>query len=73
MSQPVNRRSILRAGVAASGVALGSNWFDFTTVTAAGVVRRDVGNLKATDQVFVSYAKAIKAMKALPASNPLSW
>jgi len=41
--------------------------------TATPHVRRDIQNLSATDPALVSYAKAIKAMKALPASDPRSW
>jgi Common central domain of tyrosinase/Polyphenol oxidase middle domain len=36
-------------------------------------VRRDVGNLSASSSIMKSYAKAVKAMKALPTSDPRSW
>jgi Common central domain of tyrosinase/Polyphenol oxidase middle domain len=36
-------------------------------------VRRDVGNLSASSSLIKSYAKAVKAMKALPTSDPRSW
>jgi tyrosinase len=36
-------------------------------------VRRNVDKLKANDPILVSYRKAIKKMRALPDTNPLSW
>jgi tyrosinase len=36
-------------------------------------LRRDVANLSASSSFIKSYAKAVKAMKALPASDPRSW
>jgi tyrosinase len=66
------RRFIVTAGAAASTV-LGSSIFNLESVWAAPVMRRNLGGMSASDPVLVSYRKAIKAMKALPTSNPLSW
>ncbi len=35
--------------------------------------RKNIANLSATDPVVVTYKAAVAAMKALPASNPISW
>src|ERR1035438_758850 len=40
---------------------------------AGTFLRRDIGNLIETDSVIVSYRAAIKAMSALPYTNPCSW
>ena len=40
---------------------------------AGTFLRRDIGNLIETDSVIVSYRAAIKAMQALPYTNPCSW
>jgi hypothetical protein len=66
------RRFIVTAGAGASTV-LGSSIFNLESVWAAPVTRRNLGGMAASDPVLVSYRKAIKAMKALPTSNPLSW
>jgi Common central domain of tyrosinase/Polyphenol oxidase middle domain len=66
------RRFIVTAGAAASTV-LGSSLFKLDTVFAAPYIRRNMGGMTASDPVLVSYRKAIKAMKLLPTSNPLSW
>src|SRR5260370_701594 len=66
------RRFIVTAGAAASTV-LGSSLFKLDTVFAAPYMRRNMGGMTASDPVLVSYRKAIKAMKMLPSSNPLSW
>src|SRR3954468_8216370 len=66
------RRFMVTAGAAASTV-LGSSIFNLESVWAAPVTRRNLGGMLASDPVLVFYRKAIKAMKALPTSNPLSW
>ncbi|HMC30275.1 MAG TPA: tyrosinase family protein [Candidatus Angelobacter sp.] len=66
------RRFLATAGVAGATV-LGSSIFNLESVWAAPVMRRNLGGMAASDPVLVSYRKAIKAMKALPTSNPLSW
>ena len=40
---------------------------------AAQVMRKDINTLKATDQVIVSYLKAVDAMQKLPATDPHNW
>ena len=66
------RRFIVTAGATATTV-LGSSIFNLDSVWAAPVMRRNLGGMAASDPVLVSYRKAIKAMKALPTANPLSW
>ena len=66
------RRFIVTAGAAAS-TFLGSSIFNLDSVWAAPVTRRNLGGMAGSDPVLVSYANAIKAMRALPTSNPLSW
>jgi hypothetical protein len=66
------RRFLVTAGAAASTV-LGSSIFDLDSVWAAPLMRRNLGGMAPDDPILISYRKAIKAMKVLPASNPLSW
>jgi len=67
------RRFLTTAGAAASVAIFGPSLLDGGRVSAASLVRRDVGGMVASDPILVSYRKAIKAMKLLPLSNPLSW
>jgi hypothetical protein len=67
------RRFLMTAGAAASVALLGPTFLDGGITLAAPVMRRDIGGLSATDSVIVSYRKAIKAMRLLPSTNPLSW
>ena len=70
----VTRRKFLKTSSAATAAFFGSTLFEGGSLLAAGPhVRRDVGGLAATSSILKSYKKAIKAMKALPTSNPLSW
>ena len=65
-----SRRTFLKTSAMAAGATL----LDVTELLAAGpFTRLDVGGLTATSPALVAYAKAIKAMKALPTTNPLSW
>jgi tyrosinase-like protein len=66
-----SRRKFLKVTAAA---AAGATLFDVEELLAAPPwTRPDVGGLTAKSPVLVSYAKAIKAMQALPSTNPLSW
>src|SRR5579859_1004661 len=68
------RRQFVATASAASVALLSESFFDPASVLAATpVVRRDVGGMDASDPILLSYRKAIKAMKALPTANPLSW
>jgi hypothetical protein len=68
------RRFLETAAKAASVAVLGPSFFGVSTALAAGsFVRRDIAGLAPGDPILMSYRKAIKAMQALPASNPLSW
>ncbi|HEY3123616.1 MAG TPA: twin-arginine translocation signal domain-containing protein, partial [Thermoanaerobaculia bacterium] len=66
------RRFLTSSGAAASVALLGPSLFDLGCVPST-YVRRDIGGLDASSQIVQSYAKAIKAMKAFPDTNPLSW
>ncbi len=66
------RQFVATAGAAATVTFLGQSLVN-GAFAAPPLVRRDVGGMDASDPILVSYRKAIKAMKALPASNPLSW
>ena len=73
MDRSASRRQFLKsAGTAASLSLLGAGLPDLAFAATLGV-RRNVGNMSATDPVLLTYRKAIKAMKALPASDPRSW
>jgi hypothetical protein len=76
MKDHFTRRRFLTttAGAAAGLTFFGSSLLDPEKVFAATpLVRRDVGGMNAYDPILVSYGKAIKAMQALPNTNPLSW
>jgi hypothetical protein len=67
------RKFLARTGVA-TATLVGSSLFQPHWLFAGPpYLRRDVGPLSASSSVLKSYAKAIKAMKALPDTNPLSW
>jgi hypothetical protein len=71
----IRRREFLVSTGAAATVALfGQSLLPGGIARAAGaVVRRDVGEMDASDPILVAYRAAIKAMRALPYTNPLSW
>jgi tyrosinase len=73
MSNRFTRRRFMVTAGAAGATLLGSSIFNLDSVWAAPIMRRNLGGMAASDPVLVSYRKAIKAMKALPTSNPLSW
>ena len=74
MSTQASRREFLKAaGAAASIGVLGGSLLTSEAFAAPLGVRRNVGGMSATDPVLLTYRKAIKAMKALPASDPRSW
>jgi tyrosinase len=65
----LRRREFLKTASATVALALGG----VKRLDAASYVRRDIGGLSATDPVIMSYRKAVRAMMALPPSDPLSW
>src|SRR2546421_12928998 len=75
MRNVLTRRYFLgTAGAAASAALLAEPLFNFGVAEAAvPLVRRDVGRMNATDPILLAYRRAIAAMQALPATNPLSW
>lgn len=74
MKSLLNRRQfITTTGAAASAALVGKSLLRPLGVQAATFTRMDVGNLTASSSQIVSYAKAVKAMQALPISDPRSW
>ena len=73
MSNRFTRRTFMVTAGATATTVLGSSLFNLESVWAAPVHAPQSWRHAATDPVLVSYRKAIKAMKALPTSNPLSW
>ena len=75
MKDRFTRRQFLATASAAVSVALASERFFNPDLAwaAVPVVRRDVGGMDGSDPILLAYRKAIKAMQALPANNPLSW
>jgi tyrosinase len=75
MKQKLTRRRFLRAaGAAASAAVIVPPLFDFERLaSAAPLMRRNIASLTTLSSDVVAYRKAIKAMRALPDTNPLSW
>ncbi|HEU4416263.1 MAG TPA: tyrosinase family protein, partial [Candidatus Angelobacter sp.] len=73
MSHRFTRRRFLFTAGAAATTVLGSSAFRLDSAGATPLMRRNLGGMAPNDPILISYRKAIKAMKALPASNPLSW
>ena len=75
MNPQLTRSDFLRtsARVTASLAVLGTPLLRPGRAYAAPLVRQDVGGLTASSPAIVSYAKAVTAMKALPATDPVSW
>ena len=69
------RRGFLEStGKAVTAAVVGAELFGAGRAFGGPVfVRRNVDKLKANDPILVSYRKAIKKMRALPDTNPLSW
>ena len=70
------RRSFVRvaAGTALSTSVIGAlQPFVVTTEAAPSRVRRSVGGMSASDPILVSYERAIRQMKNLPAEDPRNW
>jgi len=74
MRKTTRRKFLAASGKAVSATVLGSMLLDADWAFGATTyVRRNVAGMDASDPVLLSYRKAIKAMQALPQSNPLSW
>lgn len=75
MTPDMTRRRFLFVAGAAASVTILNPWsFGVISAQAATpLMRRDVGGMAASDPILVSYRAAIKAMKALPATDPRSW
>ncbi|HEY6237090.1 MAG TPA: tyrosinase family protein [Candidatus Elarobacter sp.] len=72
-SKTIGRRRFIATAGAASAVAAGHGLFVPKPASALTYVRRDIGTLGVNHPIIKSYRKAIKAMKLLPPTNPLSW
>ena len=69
------RQFLLTTGAAAASASLINSALSLFDRAEASqlAIRRDVGHMDINDPVLVSYRKAVKAMKALPARDPRSW
>lgn len=74
MGSAISRRRFIRNTGLAATAAVGASWLGPKALFGATpFVRRDIGNLDASNPVLESYRAAITAMQALPSSDPLSW
>lgn len=75
MTPDMTRRRFLLVAGAAASVTMLNPWSSpiVTAQATTPLMRRDVGPMAASDPILVSYRAAIKAMKALPATDPRSW
>ena len=74
MKMTTRRKFLAASGKAVSATILGAALLDSDLAFGANTfVRRNLAGMDASDPVLLSYRKAIKAMQALPQSNPLSW
>lgn len=76
MESRMNRRHLIKAGAAASFVA-GTQLFTGIPALASYAVgptmRRNASTMAASDPILRGYTRAIRAMRALPDTNPCSW
>jgi tyrosinase len=74
MQNHISRRKFISTTGVATAAVVGSSLFGAGSLLAVPpFVRKDIGGIAATDSIIVSYRKAVKAMQALPSTNPLSW
>jgi hypothetical protein len=74
MKKSTRRKFLAASGKAVSATMIGAALLKADLAFGATTyVRRNLAGMDASDPVLVSYRKAIKAMQALPQSNPLSW
>jgi hypothetical protein len=74
MKKTSRRKFLAASGKAVSVTVLGSALLNADLAFGATTyVRRNLAGMDASDPILLSYRKAIKAMQALPQSNPLSW
>jgi tyrosinase len=72
-SGPNRQRFLAVAGKSAVAAAVCQPLFAPQPALAAPFVRQDVGSLTGTSAAIQSYARAVTAMQALPATDPTSW
>ncbi len=76
MDSFISRRQLLKTGAAVSFVA-GSQLFlgvpALADYAVGPTVRRNASSMAATDPILRGYRRAIRAMRALPDTNPCSW
>jgi hypothetical protein len=68
-----SRRSFLKTTAAAGTLALLSPEEVFALLSGTTFIRPNLRNLTHTSPDIVAYKRGIKAMKALPSTNPLNW
>ena len=75
VTQITRRSFVVKSGVAAAGLTMvGRAGLHLESVSAASLyVRRNVGGMNAFDPVITAYGKAVKAMQALPTTDPRNW
>jgi hypothetical protein len=74
MRKTTRRRFLESSGKAVTAAVVGAALFGAKEAFGETIyVRRNLAGMDASDPILVSYRKAIKAMQALPQSNPLSW
>ncbi|MEO6332359.1 MAG: tyrosinase family protein [Gemmatimonadaceae bacterium] len=68
---PLSRRNFVRTTAALAGASL----LDSTSLLAAPTpfVRRNIGNIDASNPIIDSYKTAVAAMQTLPHTDPTSW
>ena len=73
MKNEITRRQFLKSAAATASVVLLNQGCVCPVRNRARNVRRDIGCLRSGDSIISSYRTAIKAMRALPTNDPLSW
>ena len=74
MKKSSRRRFLATSGKAVSATVIASALLHAELAFGATTfVRRNLAGMDASDPILLSYRKAIKAMQALPQSDPRSW
>jgi tyrosinase len=66
----IGRRTVLKHGAA---LALAATLPATEAQAQPALLRRSVGSMAANDPILISYRAAIKAMQALPTTDPRNW
>lgn len=73
MNKHNSRRDFLKTAGAAASVLILSESLLGAIGSSGPYTRRDISGIALDDPLISSYRKAIKAMRSLPSTNPLSW